>query len=263
MQIIFLGTGTSQGVPMIGQPPGTFNAADPKNFRTRSSIHVIAAGKHIQVDAAQEFRLQCVREDIRQMDLFLLTHGHADHILGMDDIRRFCDFNGGQAMPVYGDAETLERVRAIYPYAVQGVPVSKGYPVFDLKEMPATLELDGLRIHSVWQEHGPLRSLGFVFEELDAQGQVAKKFAYYCDTHSVSDEAVALAKGAQAVALDGLRPRWHPTHMSVQDAIEAAKRIGAPASYLTHLTYEIDHTRMQAELPEGIFYAWDGLRLSL
>ncbi len=263
MEIIFMGTGTSQGVPMIGQPEDSFNAADPKNFRTRSSVHVVAAGLHIQVDAAQEFRLQCLREDIRKMDLFLLTHGHADHILGMDDLRRFCDFRGGAAMPVYGSPSALERVEAIFPYAIHERPISNGYPAFDLRTMPPVLELEGVRVRCVWQQHGTVRSLGFVFEELASDGSVAAKFAYFCDCSAVSDEAVELAKGANAVALDGLRPRWHPTHMSVQDAVAAAARIGAPQTYLTHLTYEIDHARMEKDLPEGVFYAYDGLRIKL
>jgi len=263
MEVIFMGTGTSQGVPMIGQKEGTFNAADPKNFRTRSSIHVRAAGHHIQVDAGQEFRIQCLREDIRQLDFFLLTHGHADHILGMDDLRRFCDARGGTAIPVYSTPEGLGRVQAIYPYAVREKPLSSGYPAFELRQMPSVLELEGLRIRSVRQPHGPVESLGFVFEELGKDGAPVARFAYYCDCSAMTDEAVALAKGCDAVALDGLRPRWHPTHMSVQDACAAAERIGAHRTFLTHLTYEIDHARMQRELPAGVFYAWDGLRLNL
>lgn len=258
-----MGTGTSQGVPMIGQPAGSFNAADPKNFRTRSAIHVVAGGWHIQVDAGQEFRLQCVREDIRHIDYFLLTHGHADHVLGMDDLRRFCDERGGDALPIYSNEEGLGRVRAIYPYAVGEKPVSKGYPAFMLHAMPAVLELPRLRVYSVNQPHGPIDSLGFVFEECDETGASLARFAYYCDCSAVSDEAVALARDCDAVALDGLRPRWHPTHMSVQDACDAAARIGANQTFLTHLTYEIDHARMQADLPPTVFYAWDGLRLRL
>ena len=133
MELIFLGTGTSQGVPMIACDCAVCTSADPRNKRTRASIHVVMDGLHIQVDAAQEFRLQCLRENIRQLDLFILTHGHTDHITGMDDLRRFCDLLGGLGLTVYSTDEGISRVIAMYPYAIMERPVVKGYPAFNLQ----------------------------------------------------------------------------------------------------------------------------------
>ena len=113
MEVVFLGTGTSQGVPMIACDCAVCTSPDPRNRRTRSSIHVTMGDLHVQVDATPEFRLQCVRENIRQLDVFILTHGHADHITGMDDLRRFCDLIGGEALTVYTTDEGMARVLSI------------------------------------------------------------------------------------------------------------------------------------------------------
>jgi len=257
MEVIFLGTGTSQGVPMIAQPPGTLDFANPRNWRTRCSIHVIMGGTRIQVDAAQEFRLQCLREDLREIDTFILTHGHADHILGMDDLRRFCDQIPGHVLPVYSTSAGLERIRQVYPYAVGDQPASKGYPCFGLKEMPRKLELPGGTIHSVLLPHGSVEVLGLVFEEKGT----GKKLAYYCDCKEVSDPARALARGAELVVLDGLRPHAHPTHMTIDEAVAVAQAINAPQTYLTHMTFQVDHDATEAKLPENIGLAYDGLRV--
>ena len=130
MEITFLGTGTSQGVPMIGCSCAVCLSNDPRNKRTRTSIHVVMDGLHIQVDASPELRLQCLRENITQTDLFILTHGHTDHITGMDDLRRFCELNGGTALPVYSTPEGIGRIRTVYPYAILDKPLVKGYPAF-------------------------------------------------------------------------------------------------------------------------------------
>src|ERR1035441_6625781 len=115
MEVIVLGSGTSQGVPMIGCSCPVCTSADPRNKRTRASIHVVMDGLHVQVDAAPEFRLQCLNEGVDRLDLFILTHGHADHVAGMDDLRRFCDLRGGQALTIYSTDEGMARVLAIYP----------------------------------------------------------------------------------------------------------------------------------------------------
>jgi phosphoribosyl 1,2-cyclic phosphate phosphodiesterase len=256
MEVIFLGTGTSQGVPMIAQPPG-LNLANPRNWRTRSCIHVVLGGTHVQVDAAQEFRLQCVREDIAALDVFILTHGHADHVLGMDDLRRFCDQLPDNVLPVYSTPAGLERVRQVYPYAVGERPAAKGYPCFRLHEMPARLELPGGAIYSVRLPHGEVEVLGLVFVEVGT----GRKFVYYCDCKEVGEPARALARGADCVVLDGLRPNTHPTHMTIGEAVAVAQAIGAPQTFLTHMTFQVDHDDTEAALPANIRLAYDGLRL--
>jgi phosphoribosyl 1,2-cyclic phosphate phosphodiesterase len=258
MEVIFLGTGTSQGVPMIGCDCAVCTSADPRNSRTRTSVHVVMDGLHVQVDASPEFRLQCVREKITQLDYFILTHGHADHLAGMDDLRRFCD-HGAKALTVYTTGEGKRRVASVFPYAMADRPISKGYPAFRLTDIPPVLEFPQGRIHSTLLPHGLVSTLGLVFEEKSS----GKKFAYYSDCKSVPPDAVALAKGAEAVCLDGLRPDPHPTHMNISEACAAAAEIGCPVTYLTHLPHSVDHAEWSRKLPPGIQLAYDGLRLKL
>lgn len=259
MEVIFLGTGTSQGVPMIACDCAVCRSPDPRNKRTRASIHVVMDGFHVQVDAAPELRLQCLREDVRHADVFILTHGHADHIVGMDDLRRFCDLLGGTALTVYSTEEGMGRVLAIYPYAMAERPIAKGYAAFKLVAMPPVLELPQGTIHSTLLPHGGLNTLGLIFTERSS----GKRFVYYTDCKRVPREAVDLARGADAVVLDGLRPLPHPTHMSIDEALAVAREIAGKATWLTHLTHLNDHAELAAALPPGIAPAYDGMRLSL
>ncbi len=259
MEVIFLGTGTSQGVPMIACDCRVCTSTDPRNRRTRASVHVVMDGLHVQIDAAPEFRLQCLRENIRQLDVFILTHGHADHVAGMDDLRRFCDLIGGNALTVYSTEEGMGRVLAMYPYAMAERPIAKGYAAFKLETMPVLLDLPQGTIQSTLLPHGGLNTLGLVFTERST----GKKFAYYTDCKRVPREAVALARGADGVVLDGLRPLPHPTHMSIDEAVAVAREIGAPATWLTHLTHLSEHAELEAALPAEIRPAYDGLRLTL
>lgn len=230
-------------------------SADPRNRRDRTSLHVRMGGVSIQVDAAPEFRRQCLRSGITEVDYFILTHGHADHILGMDDLRRFCDQRDGRALPVYGTDEGLSRIRDIFPYAVVEQAVTKGYPAFALHPMPATLDLPGGTIQSVLLPHGSLQVLGLVFSE-SATGQ---KLVYYTDCKTVGDSAARLAESADVVILDALRYQPHPSHMSIDEAVVTALKLQATKTYFTHLTHVVDHSRLTAELPETIVPAYDGL----
>lgn len=259
MDVIFLGTGTSQGVPLIACDCRVCTSADPRNHRTRASVHVIMDGLAIQVDAAPEFRLQCLRERIKWVDLFILTHGHADHVVGMDDLRRFCDLLGGNALDVYTTDEGMSRVLSIYPYAIMERPVVKGYAAFKLKIMPERLDLPQGTIESTLLPHGGVATLGLKFTERSS----GRSFVYYTDCKRVPREAVALAKGADVVVLDGLRPDPHPSHQSIGEAIDVAAEIGAGATYLTHITHLTEHEEASRALPVGIHFGHDGLRLHL
>lgn len=259
MEVILLGTGTSQGVPMIACDCAVCTSTDLRNKRTRTSIHVVMDGLHVQVDASPEFRLQCLRENIKQLDVFILTHGHADHVAGMDDLRRFCDLLGGTALTVHTTEEGMGRVLSMYPYAMGEKPLSKGYAAFKLVDMPAVLDLPQGTIQSTLLPHGGVNTLGLVFTERSS----GKKFVYYTDCKRLPREAIALARGADAVVLDGLRPLPHPSHMSIDEAVAAAREIGAPQTWLTHLTHLTDHAELAASLPANIQPAYDGLRMRL
>ena len=259
MEILIMGCGTSQGCPLPAHDNPGLDLKNERNWRARTSIHVVIEGHHVQVDAAPEFRTQCLKYDVREVDTFILTHGHADHVLGMDDLRQFCTNKGGAAIPVYSTEVGLERIKAIFPYAV-GKPQASGYVSLGLNLMPAKLVLPGGGIiRSTLLPHGNESTLGLIFEE----PSTGRKFAYYTDCKRVPREALELARGVDALALDGLRPTPHPSHLSIAEAIEVARDIGAPATWLTHLTHHTDHGPAEAELPEGVRFAYDGLRLRL
>lgn len=259
MEVIFLGTGTSQGVPMIACKCAVCTSPDPRNQRTRASIHVVMDGLQVQVDAAPEFRLQCLRAGVERTDLFILTHGHADHVAGMDDLRRFCDILGSNALTIYSTDEGMSRVLAIYPYAIMERPVVKGYPAFKLAEMPSVLEFPQGTIRSTLLPHGEVNTLGLIFNERSS----GKRFVYYTDCKRVPREAVEFARGADVVVMDGLRSLSHPSHMSIDEAVAVAHEIAAPRTLLTHLTHLNDHSELAATLPAGVELAYDGLRVKL
>ena len=259
MEVIVLGSGTSQGVPMIGCSCAVCRSPDARNKRTRTSVHVVMDGLHVQVDAAPEFRVQCIREGVEKLDVFVLTHGHSDHLTGMDDLRRFCDLRGGEALTVFTTAEGMARVRAIYPYAMVEKAVVRGYPAFVLADMPKVMELPQGTIQSTLLPHGGIQTIGLVFTERST----GKKFAYYTDCKTLPKEAIDLALGSDAVILDGLRPMPHPTHMSISEAVEEGRKLDSPEVWLIHLTHLTEHAEAEANLPKGFRLAYDGLRIRL
>jgi phosphoribosyl 1,2-cyclic phosphate phosphodiesterase len=266
MEIIFLGTGTSHGVPMLACDCAVCTSADPRDQRTRASIHVVMNGLRIQVDASPEFRLQALREKIPAIDLFILTHGHADHVLGMDDLRRYCDLREDGVLPVYCSEEGEERVRTIFPYAIPA-PIAAGatpaprdgYARFDLRRMPARLELPEGTIESTPLPHGRIQTLGLVFTE---RGTGAR-FAYYTDCKALPPAARALARGADLLVIDGLRPAPHPTHLSMPEALAEVNAIGARRSYFTHIAHAVPHVYGDNLSPQLGGFAYDGWRVRL
>ncbi len=258
MELIFLGTGTSQGVPMIAFHEHKCDLNNPKNWRTRTSAHVIAAGLHIQIDAAPEFRLQCISNKIEKIDYFILTHGHSDHVMGMDDLRRFCDQRDSSAIDVYSTDEGLNRVAEIYPYAIMDKPRYKGYPAFRLNLIGDTLELPGVTIHTTLMPHGSLQVLGLLFHEHGT----GHRLAYYTDCKDVPSRARKLAHGCEVMVLDALRYEEHPTHLTLNEALAVSAECGAQRTFLTHMTHHMDYDVLCKRLPAHIRPAYDGLRVS-
>ena len=254
MEIFVLGSGTSHGVPMIACDCGVCTSADPRDQRMRASVHVVMDGLRIQVDATPEFRLQAIRARLPRIDLFVLTHGHADHILGMDDLRRFCDVREDGVLPVYCGEEGEHRIRAIYPYALLPPrPQRDGYARFDLRRMPARLELPEGTIESTPLPHGHVETLGLVFTERSS----GRRFAYYTDCKTVPPAGQDLARGADLLLIDGLRPQPHGSHQSISEAVEMIGRIEPRRAYLTHIAHSVAHADEDRLLPTSVRFAQD------
>lgn len=257
LEITFLGTGTSHGVPMIGCQCPVCTSPDPRDQRLRASILVRSAERTIQVDTTPDFRTQCLREGLTHIDEVIYTHSHTDHILGFDDLRRFCDLDD-RPMPVYGSERTLEDLRRVFPYAFGDPPPPRSY----VRPKPVTINgpfsLGDIEIHPVSLPHGKMTTTGLVF------GRKGRKLlAYYTDCARVPEEALEAARGVDTLVLDALRHRPHPTHMSVASARAAVEKIAPRRTFFTHLCHELGHAETEANLPEDIRLAYDGLHIEI
>jgi len=257
MRLTFLGTGTSFGVPQIGCDCAVCRSTDPRDKRTRSGAILEAGGSTILIDTPPELRLQLIAGGFTGINAVVYTHEHADHVNGIDDLRIF-SVRQRRPLPIYGPGETLERVKASFTYifdeAVRPYEgTSKPRLTLHPTEPGRSVTIAGIEVLPLAFEHGHLRVFGYRFWSL----------AYITDVKAIPEREYPQLQGLEVLVLNALWWRSHPTHLSISEAIDAARALGARRTYLPHLTHETGHAELEAKLPAGIFPAHDGLRVEV
>uniref|UniRef100_UPI004047801F MBL fold metallo-hydrolase n=1 Tax=Algoriphagus sp. TaxID=1872435 RepID=UPI004047801F len=251
MTLTFLGTGTSQGVPVIGCSCPVCLSLDFRDKRFRSSMHFEVMGQSIVIDTGPDFRMQMLREGIKKLDAVLFTHEHKDHTAGLDDIRPF-NFYQQADIPIFGRKAVLEQLQREYAY------------IFNDKKYPGVPQVDCVEIDSQpFQINGlGITPLPVLHYKLPVLGFRIGNFSYITDANSIPNETYSLLEGSEILVLNALQKEPHISHFTLDQAIEQARRIGAKKTYFTHISHRLGkHTAVEKELPEGIFLAYDGLKL--
>ena len=254
MKLRFLGTGTSNGVPVIGCQCKVCRSKNPKDFRYRTAAMVETERTRVLIDCGPDIRMQLMPLPFRKIDAVLLTHEHYDHVAGLDDLRPFCGAFGD--VNVYANDETVQSVRHNFPYCFTK-NLYPGVPTFNLHTLKkhVSLTIGDINIVPVEVMHGKLPILGYRIGSL----------AYITDMKTIGDEELPFLAGVKVLVVNALRwEKPHHSHMLVQDAIDFAHRVGAQHTYLTHLTHLIGlHDEANLRLPEGFEFAFDGLEIEV
>ena len=263
IRVTVLGSGTSHGVPAIGCDCEVCRSQDPRDKRTRPSILIEIVGepasafagavRSILVDTSTDLRTQALANDVRRVDAILFTHTHADHVFGLDDVRRFNQMQRS-AIPCFADADSLSNLRRMFSYIFEPPKqLGGGLPQLLLFRLAGAFSLGGVEIVPIPLFHGTLPVLGFRLGS----------FAYLTDCNRIPDESFTLLAGVRTLIIDALRQRPHSTHFSVGEATAAAARIGAERTYFTHICHDLGHAATCASLPAGVELAYDGLVLEV
>jgi phosphoribosyl 1,2-cyclic phosphate phosphodiesterase len=239
---------------MIGCTCSVCRSTDPRDTRLRPSIYVdVPTHAKLLIDTGPDLRQQALLYDVTRVDAVLFTHGHADHILGLDEVRRFNAIQGG-AIPCYADAVTWETLRRVFSYMFDRVPrLGGGVPELETHEIAGPFTCRGIRVVPVPLWHGLMPVLGFRF------GNVA----YLTDCNRLDDNAWELVEGVDTLIIDALRDRPHTTHFTVQQALEVIARIKPRRAFTIHMTHDLGHAATMARLPAGVELAYDGLVLDV
>ena len=257
MRLVVLGSGTSFGIPQIGCACAVCRSTDPRDRRTRVSALVESdAGARILIDTPPELRLQLVGAGVETIEGVLYTHDHADHVMGIDDLRAMSVRQG--PLPVYGPPDTLARLRQRFDYIFDSsVPFEPRTPRPQLATVPLgpgeEVTVAGMRVRSIPLEHGNARVYGYRIERV----------GYVTDAKSIPESAVAALRGVEVLVLNALFEQPHPSHLSIPEAIDIARAVGASRTLLTHLTHKTGHASLVARLPHGVEPAYDGLTITL
>ena len=255
MRVTFLGTGTSQGIPLIGCDCAVCRSDNPRNKRLRPSVYVENGDHCLLVDATPDFRTQALRANIRRVDAVLMTHTHADHVLGLDELRVFCNRTGGK-MPIYGSSHSVETIRRLFPYACTEKPAWPGVPSFELHTVQPnqSFEVSGDRgspaAPAAWTDGGVRVSL-------------RADLAYVTDCKIVPPEVIEAIRGVPVLVLDALRYREHPGHLTIEEACGVAQQVGAKLTLFTHLCHEVEHEAVENGLPPDVRVAYDEMQIEV
>lgn len=250
LTVTVLGSGTSHGVPMIGCRCPVCTSTDPRDRRTRPSIVVGIDGHNALIDTSPELRLQLVAAGIDEVETVLFTHSHADHLHGIDDVRRFNE-QLQRPIPVHAAPRVLEDIRARFGYIFAHQYFGGGIPSLDLRPIDGPFALFGREVLPVPVLHGTTPVLGFRIGS----------FAYVTDTNNIPPASQRLLRDLDVLILDGLRREAHPTHFNFEQAMGMVERLGPRRAYLTHLTHGALHADLERAFPPGVHPAYDGLRL--
>ena len=253
-RVTVLGSGTSHGVPMIGCSCAVCRSDDPRDRRTRPSIYVdVDGGPKVLVDTSTDLRQQALTHGVNRVDAILFTHSHADHVMGLDDSRRFSQMQKG-SIPCYADATTVASLQKQFYYVFDpATDKGGGLPQIELHTIDGVFSVAGLAVQPVPLMHGKRQILGFRFGD----------FAYLTDTNHLPDEAWPLLADLKILILDALRHRPHPTHFTVAEALTVVERLEPRQTYLTHICHDLPHVATNASLPNGVELSYDGLSFEI
>jgi len=253
MEITFLGTGTSQGVPVIGCRCPVCQSTDDRDKRLRTSALVSTQNKNFVIDAGPDFRQQLLRENISQVDAILITHEHNDHIIGMDDVRPL-NFLHRKSMPVFAEKRVQNELKTRFAYIFDENPYP-GAPRLTLHDIEDEIDLviEDVRITPIRAWHGNLPVLGFRFGD----------FTYLSDLNYLEDEVLNKVKGTKYLAIDALHHSFHHSHLNLKQALQMIEIIQPDQAYLIHMSHRMGrHEEVDATLPENVRLAYDGMKIS-
>jgi len=252
MRLTFLGTGTSTDVPTLTCECPVCLSSDPRDKRTRPSVLLEYDGRAVVIDTTPDFRQQALRARMRRLDAVVFTHEHADHILGLDDVRVFY-FRQHVPIPIYADSRTMESIRRVYKYIFDQSYAYGGIARLDPQLIDGPFDLWGERLIPVPVVHGDLPVLGFRFGHA----------AYVTDFSAIPEPTLPLLEDLDVLILDALRHKPHPTHSSVEQSLGLVERVQPRRAFFTHIAHELGHEETNATLPPHVRLAYDGLVLDL
>lgn len=250
-RLTVLGSGTSMGVPTIGCDCGVCHSTDPRDKRTRPSVLIEFDGHAVLIDTTPDFREQAIRENIRSLDAVLYTHTHADHLLGIDDLRPLSFLHKPARLPLYAHPDAAEFIRNMFRYIFDANYKFGGLPLVELKPMVVPIDLFGARFEPVTIIHGDAEIYGFRFGSA----------AYLTDHSEIPESSLSKLEGLDILFLDALRYKPHPTHSTVEHSLATVERLKPRRAFFTHICHDLPHEKTNASLPENVRLSYDGMKL--